>query len=84
MLFSLYVPLAILFFLFLVSGLDDTYTIFIYAPDEVTADVPFEAQITTEVYNGETEYCNAFRVYLATSADDDLSSYFYDSDCMTE
>ncbi|KAF2652010.1 hypothetical protein K491DRAFT_719343 [Lophiostoma macrostomum CBS 122681] len=77
----LYIPLAVFLFLVLVSSFDDFNSVSIYAPGEVKADVSFEAQIAAEVYNGETQYCNAFRVYLAASANDDLSNDFYDSDC---
>lgn len=54
--------------------------IYIAVPESVAADSPIEASLTAEVHNGDTTFCNAFRVYLATSYEN-KAHYFYHSDC---
>jgi hypothetical protein len=54
----------------------------IYAPADIVAGTPFEATLDVEVHNGDAAYCHAFRVYLASSAEDQTDPFFYDADCM--
>lgn len=55
--------------------------IYIYVPEEVAADSPFEAKINVEQHNYETTYCSSFRVYLATHAKGEADPFFYHTDC---
>jgi hypothetical protein len=59
----------------------DGYSIFIHTPEEVTADIPFEAKLDVEWHNGDTTYAHAFRVYLATHVDAPRNPLFYDDNC---
>lgn len=54
--------------------------VYISLPSQVTAGTSFQATLDADVYNGDTTYAKAFRVYLATSYKD-KAHYFYDSDC---